>query len=167
MTQCFSKVLFPGLRVGWICANKTCINQLTRLKELTEISGNQFTQAAIFLYCQSGKYETHKRRFHKIYKKRMILALKLLKEQMPTWVKFTRPMGGYAIWLELNKCNVPEKELINKFTAQRILLNPGSDFYLSPSSSINFRISIAHTNESEIRRGIQTISNILYSINHE
>jgi len=160
----FSKILFPGLRVGWICAHKQCIQQLTRLKELTEITGNLLSQAAVFSFCDSGLYNLHKKRIHKVYKRRMSLAIKAMKEYFPSWVEYTKPMGGYTLWVFFYNTSITELEIITQLEKVGVLITPGSNFYYQSTSEINFRISIAHADEDEILVGIRKIANVLNSI---
>lgn len=160
----FSKVLFPGLRLGWITAHRDCIQQLSAFKTLTELSGNQLSQSAVYGFCKSGKYDLHKKRFHKAYKKRMTHTLKMIREYIPEEVKTSIPMGGYLIWFELPNLKLSEKELINRLLKNKILVAKGSDYYASHSDNLAFRLSIAHTDEEEITEGIKRIAQVINSI---
>ena len=157
----FSKILFPGLRLGWIIAPKECIQQLNKLKRIQELSGNLLSQAATFEFCNSGFYETHKKRIHKTYKRRMQNALSALKTYMPSNVSFTKPLGGYTLWVEVFNTNLSEKEIIAKIKNAGVLVSPGSQFYKNKKQ---FRISIAHTNEDQILKGIQIIASVLNNL---
>ncbi|MEE4198348.1 MAG: PLP-dependent aminotransferase family protein [Bacteroidales bacterium] len=158
----FSKVLFPGLRIGWIVAEKQCIDQLAAIKQVSEISGNNFTQAALAQFCKSGFYEKQLKMIHKIYRKRMYTALKILRENLTNnKVRYSKPIGGYTIWFELINLQIQEDEFIGLLQQNGVAVTPGSLSYEKDAPDIYFRISIAHRNEDEIQQGLLKIINIL------
>lgn len=158
----FSKVLFPGLRIGWIAANKALIQHLSLIKKATDISGNILNQAAMARFCNLGYYDIHLKRKHRIYKKRMLTAVKALKEHIPVDVaKYTNPLGGYTFWLSLLKRGISENEIISMLLKNKVVVSPGSRYFYVKNEDVNFRVSIAHTNEEEIRNGIKIIGNVL------
>lgn len=162
----FSKVLFPGLRIGWIVADKECIEQLSVIKQTSEISGNDFTQAALAQFCKSGFYEKQLKKMHKIYRKRMYVALKILRENLNNIkITYTKPIGGYTIWFEIANSQIKETDLIELLIQNGVAVTPGSLSYTRESSNTHFRISIAHRNEDEIKQGLLKIINILNNIN--
>ena len=158
----FSKVLFPGIRIGWIAADKECIQRLTALKRFCDISGNTVVQAVISAFCKQGYYDLHIKRMHRIYRKRMQVALKTMKEFLPPNLTWTQPLGGYTIWVHLNNSD------IDYALFQKILLNYGvavssGDYYFHSSNPKKyFRISIASLNEVEIEEGIIRLGRALY-----
>ena len=78
----FSKILFPGIRVGWIAADKECLKRLATIKRFSDISSAFPEQAALADFCQRGHYELHIKRIHKIYRKRMQVAVSALQENV-------------------------------------------------------------------------------------
>lgn len=158
----FSKVLFPGIRIGWIASNEYCTERFAEIKKTTEISMNNITQAGLELFCKKGLYEKQLKRIHSIYKKRMYIALKTLRENLINpKIEYTKPIGGYTIWFELDKDIISEKKLIEILRANGVLVTPGSNSFYTKSNNTNFRISIAHRDEEEIKRGIIQITQIL------
>lgn len=161
----FSKVLFPGLRLGWIVSNSFCTERFAEIKKASEISGNTIDQAALELFCSKGLYEIQLKRIHKVYRKRMNIALKTLREhiQNPN-VHYTKPIGGYTIWFEVGQSIISEPDLIQLMYDNDISVTPGRLSFYSSSGKTHFRISIAHRNEDEIEQGIKQIASVLNNL---
>ncbi|MBI9067622.1 MAG: PLP-dependent aminotransferase family protein [Salinivirgaceae bacterium] len=161
----YSKILFPGLRIGWISANIKAIEYLKVLKRATQITDNHLLQAALHHYCESGYLVNHLNKMHRTYRKRMTVATKLIKAYInKPGILYNLGNGGYTFWFELIDCKISEAELVKKLKENKILVTPGSNFYLNPTDSVTFRISIAHTNEDQIEKGIITLADILNNL---
>lgn len=158
----FSKVLFPGLRIGWIAADRECIRKLCAIKFSQDITSNRLSQAALNYFCREGYYELHIRRMHRIYRRRMQTALRAAKEYIPhDYFSYTSPSGGYLIWVEGKNTGLREEELIRHINKRGVAVLPGRLFFPEPSDTIGFRISIAQRDENEIEEGIKRIGNTL------
>ena len=158
----FSKVLFSGLRVAWIAADKECIQMLAALKRVGYLSGNIMDQAALNQFCRYGYYDLHIKRLHKVYRKRMQVALKAAREFVPeAMAVFTKPLGGYCMWFEVKQFRGNEAEMIKKLESHGVLVTQGSSFFPFPTEKKCFRVSIAHRNETEIEEGMKRIGQAL------
>jgi DNA-binding transcriptional MocR family regulator len=155
----FSKILFPGIRLGWIAGDKKCINRLATLKRFSDISSSLPEQAALADFCNQGYYELHIKRIHKIYRKRMILAVQTLEEKIKnknvTWIE---PNGGFTIWLTMKNINMDYEELNRIFQFYHIKVAFGKDFFPYSEKDKHLRLAIASLNEQEIVDGIQRFS---------
>lgn len=161
----FSKVLFPGLRIGWIAANRECINRLAPLKQVNDTAGNIMEQAALECYCQSGDFEIHVKRMHREYRKRMKSALSLAKQCIPSkHFNYTLPSGGYTLWVEAKNTSFTEEALIEKLLQAGVRVAPGSKFFSGKRDIACFRISIAHCNQEEIEFGFKKLGDVLTAL---
>ena len=159
----FSKALFPGLRVGWITADADCIRRLLAIKRFSDLGSGSFVQAVLHAFCQFGYYEIHLRRLHRIYRKRMEAALKAMAESMPPGVRWTRPLGGYTIWVRIPK-KTTEEEFWKAIYPFGVLASPGTYYFPRKKRSEFMRLSIASLNEVEIREGISRLGKALYNM---
>lgn len=158
----FSKVLFPGIRVGWIVAPTQLISRLGMMKQVAELSGSPLTQAAVHQFCKQGLYELHKKRLHRVYRKRMQQLLQACREFLPAnQIQYTKPDGGYLTWFTLLHPGINEDELIRLLRDARVAVSPGSRFFPCKPERVHFRLSIAHRNEEDIREGIRRIGEIV------
>lgn len=154
----FSKIISAGLRIGWIIANKVCIEQLTAIKTIFDISTNTLSQAMLERFCNNGHYELHIRKIMREFRKRMKTALKALKTYMPPdKVSWNEPLGGFLIWLKL-KIKNPDIDLEKYFISHGVSISDGRAFFLSPQPYACIRISISRCNEAEITEGIRRIA---------
>lgn len=158
----FSKVLFPGVRVGWIAADRGALVQLTALQKFSHLSGSAIEHAALELYCRRGYYENHIKRMHRVYRKRMQTALQSLSDHFTgTSVLWTRPAGGYTLWLHIAGDGADEESILRKIAAHGVLVSPGRFHYADGSQSVSFRISIGTVKEEQIKAGIRRLSEAL------
>jgi len=161
----YSKVLFPGIRLGGIVAAKDCIQRLLSIKKTTQLCGNTLIEAAMECFYRYGYYNKHIKRMRHVYRKRMQTALNALKAYMPNKISWTEPAGGHTIWLTLSSeyKNLSEfKDLLYKY---KILVSPGNYFFFSSSPNKYLRISIANSNEQEIQEGIKRLGKVIRELN--
>ena len=161
----FSKILFPGIRLGWIAADKECINRLSTLKRFSDLSSSLPVQAALADFCQQGYYELHVKKIHKIYRKRMMLASQTLNNKIKNKnVSWIEPNGGFTIWLSMQNIKQGYEELNKIFLYHKIRLALGKDFFPRPEKKKYFRLSIASLDEKEIVEGIERLSKAIKQI---
>jgi GntR family transcriptional regulator/MocR family aminotransferase len=132
------------------------------MKQVSELSGSPLTQAAVYQFCKQGFYELHKKRLHRVYRKRMQQALQACREFLPAnQIHYTKPDGGYLMWFTIPNMNLNEDELISQLLDSGVVVSPGNRFFPDKSDQVHFRLSIAHRNEDEIREGIRRIGEVV------
>src|SRR5712692_10201504 len=97
----FSKVAFPGLRVGWIVAPENVIERLRLVKQTTDLHTDQLSQATLAEFMRRGLLVKHLGRMRKVYGERLAALEEALARHMPEEARWTRPEGGMCLWLEL------------------------------------------------------------------
>lgn len=154
----FSKVLFPGLRIGWIAADRQCIDRLLPIQRAAILSGNHLDQAAVARFCRQGHYDRHIRRMHRVYRKRMQTALTAMERAMPKRnARWTRPSGGYILWVRLSGLAMEENDLVGHLRKEGVMVLPGSTHFYGEAAGPCFRLSIAHLDEAAITEGIRRL----------
>lgn len=159
----FSKTLFPGLRIGWITADKECIERLTSIKRFSDISSSKLVQIVLHEFLKRGYYDIQLKRLHRIFRKRMQLALKTMEESFPDSVCWTHPAGGYTIWVKIPK-RLNEEQMHELTSSNGIVISPGHYYFPQKKISEYFRVSIAKTDEEEIKEGITRLGKALRSL---
>jgi DNA-binding transcriptional MocR family regulator len=159
----FSKVVFSGLRVGWIAADRDCIRRLCAISRYTHLSGNTLTQAALQCFCESGGYEWHLRRLHRIYRRRMQTLLDGLDAHLPRrLVHWTRPAGGYTLWLHLKHWTADQEAgIVERLKQHDVAVSAGRDYFPVSPDGAYIRISIAKVDEPAIESGCRKLAQVL------
>lgn len=156
----FSKVVFPGLRVGWIAAPRGAVRRLTDVLQITSISGNTMAQTVAARFCAEGGFDAHLRRIHRIYRGRMRALLAGLEAHLPSEVEWTRPKGGYTTWLTLPD-RVSEKEVVAQAEAAGVRVGAGRRYFGKCPSSGQVRLSISCADEDEIGTACRRLGTLL------
>ncbi|MDU2064047.1 MAG: PLP-dependent aminotransferase family protein [Sporomusaceae bacterium] len=163
----FSKVLFPGVRIGWIAAEPECIERLMAIRSFSDLSSSMILQAAIYEFCQRGHYDRHISKMHRLFRKRMQTALVALKQYIkPEWAAWSEPNGGYLLWLKLSPLPDAAADLTALFAKQKIQISSGKYFFSSSANAVHLRLSISKLNEAEITEGIKRLALALEQIYH-
>jgi DNA-binding transcriptional MocR family regulator len=158
----FSKVLFPGLRVGWMVGRKGWIERLAALKSLSDMSTSPLVQAALLRFCESGAYDQHLRRINRIFAKRMELAVDALRSELPPErADFARPSGGYLLWLRLRGVGSDEERIAAALAKRGVAASPGRLFFAGPPPGPCLRLSISSLDEDEIAEGARRLGQAL------
>ncbi len=156
----FSKALFPGLRVGWIAADRECIRRLTAVKRYADLTSNHLAQVFMHRFCEEGHYDKHLRRLHRAYRRRLDLTLKTMKAAFPGSVTWTEPPGGYTLWVRMPE-RLSRAELEAFLEPYGVIVSAGQNYFLGAAASEHFRICIARTDEEEIREGVSRLGRAL------
>jgi DNA-binding transcriptional MocR family regulator len=159
----FSKVLFPGIRIGWVTAHEECIERLTAIRRFCDLSSSLFAQAALDRFCRDGCYDRHLKRVHRIFRRRMETALAAMDRHFPRTVTWTRPAGGYTIWIRLG-VRVDDALLRGAMTAFGVSASLGRFFFSSGKRDGHLRVSISALNEAEIVEGIERLARLLRAV---
>ena len=162
----FSKALFPGLRIGWVTADKECISRLTAIKRFSDLGSGKFVQAVLYEFLKRGYYDRQLKRMHQAFRKRLQVALKTMDDVFPHTVSWTRPTGGYTIWVKLPR-TWDEAELHSHLGRYGVVVSPGSYYFPFKKSCEYFRLSIAKRNEEEITEAITRLGKALHSLDKD
>jgi DNA-binding transcriptional MocR family regulator len=159
----FSKVLFPGLRIGFVMADAECIERLTAVKRFADLSASNLIQIALNDFCRRGCYERHIRRMHRVFRKRMQAALAAAEEHFPKQhVLWTEPAGGYLIWVSVSGRKVDDEQFEEICRRHGVVVSPGRYYYADAPLEQQFRISISMLDEDEIADGFARLGAALH-----
>jgi len=159
----FSKALFSGLRIGWITADRAAVDRLAAVKRFSDLSTSTLTQMAIDRFCRRGGYDLHLKRIHRVYRRRLLATLEEMDRRMPRGITWTRPVGGYTLWVKLPR-RIGAAELRAHLLARGVAATPGAEFFPGARTSEFMRLCIARPDEGEIRTGIRRLGEALASL---
>jgi DNA-binding transcriptional MocR family regulator len=159
----FSKALFPGIRMGWIIADRECIELLTSIRRFADLGTSKLLQVVMHHFCSSGYYDHHLKRLHRRFQRRMEHTLRVMRRVMPKGCSWTKPAGGYTIWVR-TPVTLDAASVERVFRARGVTVAPGWYFFPGARSSEYFRISISAASEKEITEGISLIAQGIRSL---
>lgn len=162
----FSKVIFPGLRVGWVAADRDVIVRLAALNRFCALSGSVLDQAIVHRFCEAGRYEAYLRRLHRVYRRRMEALLGGLARWMPRGrARWTEPSGGCTLWLTVEGGgHDDEHRLVDRAREEGVAVTPGSLFFPAPCPELlAVRLSIAKAKVHEIDEGCRRLGRAMAS----
>jgi GntR family transcriptional regulator/MocR family aminotransferase len=156
----FSKVLFPGLRLGWIVAPRPLLERLEAAKQLSDIHTSPLIQAAIFHFCQGRFLDRHLARLREEYGRRRRLLLSALERHLPRSVRWTIPHGGFTLF-----CWLPEGmdagALLQRALERGVAFTPGSVFYADGEGAHSLRLSFSSVSVSRVEEGVRRLSEVI------
>ena len=155
----FSKIISPGLRVGYIAGNQDIIRKCTVGKQSTDVHTANLNQAVVDQFLRQNLLPDHISAICAEYGAKMQLMLDEL-ESFPDGVRFTRPEGGLFIWVEL-----PEKmdaaALLPKAIEKKVAYVPGTHFCVDGGHANTLRLNFSNSTEEQIRNGMQALKEII------
>jgi 2-aminoadipate transaminase len=160
LLRSFSKIAFPGLRVGWVIGPRPLIEKLTEAKQWSDLHTDQLSQAILFRFAQSGRLERHRQRMLTAGRERLHAVLHACEKHLPREVEFTRPRGGMSLWLRL-PAPLDAGELLPRAEREGVTYLPGKYFGVSRPQPNSLRISFAGMAPDQIRSGIAVLGRIL------
>jgi 2-aminoadipate transaminase len=159
MLGSFSKIAFPGLRVGWVLGPKPLIAQLAHLKLLTDLHTDQLSQAALLRFAESGRLQRHVSAMVKAGAERLSAVLAACARHLPAGSRFTRPLGGMNVWVALPEA-LDTYELLGKAQEAGVSYLPGRYFSVSGAASNALRLSFASLPPHLIAEGLAILGDV-------
>jgi len=156
----FAKKLLPGLRIGWMAAPAELSDRLIALKQITDWSTSLLLQGALHHFCESGQLERHFKRVLPAYRERRNAMLGAMKRYFPPGVAWTRPEGGFVVWVTL-PAGIDADEVAIEARGKGVLVSRGDLFYVDGGTHGNLRLVFAQAEPADIRKGIRTLGSIL------
>jgi 2-aminoadipate transaminase len=158
----FSKILFPGLRLGWIVAGKPIIEKFVIAKQAMDLCTPPFTQAVAYEYCHRGLLDSHIEDNVKLYKKKREVMLKALDNYMPKHedIHWTKPEGGLFLWVKLPDY-IDVDQLFYDAIEENVAYVVGTAFYPDDGGKNSMRINFSYPSEEEIHEGVKRLSKVI------
>ena len=156
----FSKTLCPGIRLGWVVASKAVIERYRVLKEATDFQAGTVAQYQAATFLADYSLDEHLKTSREVYCGRRDAALAAIEQTFPDDVSFTRPQGGYFIWVEAPGINATEM-VVYAMNEIGVAYVPGESFYASDPRVDTLRLSYSQMTEDKIGEGIGRLGRLL------
>jgi 2-aminoadipate transaminase len=157
--QTFSKIISPGLRIGWISASKQVMALIERVKQATDLHTNTFCQYVITEFAKDGSLDRHIEELKVAYSERRQVMLDAMEEHFPQEVEWTRPDGGLFLWVTLPQ-GMNSAQLLNKAVEKKVAYVPGSPFYAQTKRENTMRLNFSNASPEMIVEGIRRLGQV-------
>ncbi|AEK62365.1 PLP-dependent aminotransferase family protein [Collimonas fungivorans] len=158
----FSKILTPGIRLGYVVAPRPLIEKLEQAKQATDLHTAQLTQMVVYETIKDGFLDQHIPTIRKLYSDQCDAMLDALKTYFPSGTSWTKPEGGMFIWVTLPK-HIDSTKLLAEAVEQHVAFVPGGPFYGNTPEQHTLRLSFVTVPPAKIREGIERLGKLIAS----
>ncbi|MCP2262582.1 DNA-binding transcriptional regulator, MocR family, contains an aminotransferase domain [Streptoalloteichus tenebrarius] len=156
----FSKTFASGLRVGWALAPHAVREKLVLAAESATLCPPAFTQAVVSRFLSRYDWRGQVKQFRAAYRERRDAMLSALDQHLPAGCRWTRPEGGFYVWLTVPE-GVDTKAMLPRAVTQRVAYVPGTAFYADGLGSRQMRLSYCYPTPERIREGVRRLASVL------
>jgi DNA-binding transcriptional MocR family regulator len=159
----FSKILTPGVRLGWICAHPEVLSKFIMVKQGADLQSATTAQMEVDQLLEDYDIEEHIEKIKAVYKKRKDLMIKTMEEEFPEGVTWTNPQGGLFTWVVLPE-HLNAREIAVKALEKDVAYVPGGAFFPNGGHENTFRMNYSNMPEDKIVEGIKRLGEVLREV---
>jgi len=156
----FSKVLTPGIRLGYVVAPLPLVRRLELAKQAADLHTAQLTQMVVHEVVKDGFLDQHIPTIRELYGNQCQAMLDALTEFFPSAVTWTKPEGGMFIWVTLPQ-HINSMELLDEAIKEKVAFVPGAPFYANDPETNTLRLSFVTVPPERIRHGIEILGKLI------
>ncbi|MBJ7313835.1 PLP-dependent aminotransferase family protein [Rugamonas sp. CCM 8940] len=156
----FSKVLTPGIRLGYVVAPLPLVRRLELAKQAADLHTSQLTQMVVHEVIKDGFLDRHIPQIRSLYGDQCQCMLDAMAQHFPSSVTWTKPEGGMFIWVTLPK-HINAMALLDEAIANKVAFVPGSPFYANAPETNTLRLSFVTVSPERIRTGIEILGKLI------
>jgi 2-aminoadipate transaminase len=156
----FSKILSPGVRLGWAAAPRPVLQKMNIGKQASDLCSSSIAQFFVAAYFEAGPWEDYVRSLIEIYRRRRDVMLDALAEHFPREAEWTHPEGGLFIWATLPDY-IDTTDLLARALRENVAFVPGRAAFIDGRGGSAMRLNFSGVNEDDIREGIRRIGEVV------
>jgi 2-aminoadipate transaminase len=156
----FSKILSPGVRLGWAAAPGPILQKMQIGKQGSDLCSSSISQYFVSAYFDSGPWEEYVRSLVEIYRRRRDVMLDALAEHFPREAEWTHPQGGLFIWATMPPY-LDTTDLLARTLEEHVAFVPGRAAYVDGRGGSSMRLNFSGVSEDQIREGIRCIGEVV------
>jgi 2-aminoadipate transaminase len=156
----FSKILSPGLRLGWTAAPRPVLEKLNLGKQGVDLCSSTFSQFFVVEYFRRRDWRRLLGSFRDVYRQRRDVLLEALEEHLPAEAEWTRPGGGLFIWATLPSY-IDTTDLLARALREHVAFVPGRAAYLDGRGGSSMRLNFSGVSEDDLREGVRRIGKVV------
>jgi 2-aminoadipate transaminase len=166
MIGSFSKIVSPGFRIGWICAQTNLMEKINISKQAADLHSSTFTQYILHQYLTDYDIEVHLTKLRKVYNSQKNKMIESIEKFFPEEVKFTRPEGGMFLWVTMPE-HISCRDLIDLVLPQKVAFVPGDTFFVDGTGINTMRLNYTNSPEDKIEKGIKIMGDSMKKLMSE
>jgi 2-aminoadipate transaminase len=155
-----SKTFCPGLRVGWALVPPALRDRLIMLKEAADLCTSNLTEAIAYRFFAENPWRDTIKAFREVYRERRDATLEALDDAFPSGVSWTRPTGGFYVWVTLPE-QLDAKVMLPKALGKRVAYVPGTGFYADGQGISELRLCYSSPTPERIREGVRRLAGVI------
>lgn len=163
MLGSFSKVVAPGLRLGWICAPEDVMERIIVAKQASDLHANYLSQRIVHQYLLDHDIDEHIAGIKEAYKHQRDVMISSIEEHFPPEVRFTRPEGGMFLWVTLPE-GVSALRLFDLAGGEHVAFVPGAAFYVDEGGKNTLRLNFTNSTADQIEEGIKRLARVIKTL---
>jgi DNA-binding transcriptional MocR family regulator len=156
----FSKILSPGMRVGWVCAPRRVVERLVLMKQASDLHSPSINQVAMHRAAEAV-FDAQVEKLIGAYRQRRDGLLGTLEAKMPSDVSWSRPDGGMFVWVTLPEGSDATALLARSVKEARVAFVPGNAFFADGSGRNTLRLSFTLADQRVVSEGIPRLAKLL------
>lgn len=155
----FSKVLSPGIRLGWLLAERGLIEKYESAKECADLQASTLTQMVVDTYLEHNDLDANIRRLNDLYRGRRDRMLALLASEFPEGSRWTHPCGGLFLWVTMPE-GIDTDALLPTMAAHKAAYIPGRTFFADGNERRCLRLNYSNASEEDMTRGMTIMGQV-------
>jgi len=159
----FSKIVAPGIRLGWVVAGEEVMDKLVTAKQASDLHSNYLAQRMVHRFLTEYDIEEHLNKIKSMYRRQRDVMVNSIEKYFPEGVTCTKPEGGMFLWVTLPE-GVSSMELFDLAIKENVAFVPGEAFYADDPEINTMRLNFSNSDEKSIVEGIKRLSNALEKI---
>jgi 2-aminoadipate transaminase len=156
----FSKILSPGIRLGWVVAPPPVLEKINLGKQAADLCTSTLSQLMVQAYFEHSRWRDYVEALTELYRDRRDTMLDALAEFFPREAEWTRPQGGMFIWATLPDF-IDTTDLLARALRENVAFVPGSGAYLDGRGRSSMRLNFSASGGDDIREGIRRIGEVI------
>ncbi len=156
----FSKIVSPGVRLGWLVAPEPLMEKILVAKQAADLHTSYFVQCLVYQYMTDNDVEEHIKLIRESYGRQCQAMINSIKEYFPPGVTHTRPEGGMFLWAALPD-GLSSRQLLDIAVKDKVIFVPGDPFYVNKKDTNTMRLNFSCADEKMIRTGIERLGSAI------
>lgn len=163
MLKTFSKILFPGMRMGWLVAETSTTDKIVMLKQSVDLCTPSFNQLILAEYIKKGKMKQTIEKAIQCYRPKCETMLNSLDRHMPEEVKWSKPSGGMFLWLKLPE-GIDTKDIFQTALEHNVAYVIGHPFHCDNSGGNTLRLNFSFPTLEQIEAGVERMGTMIREV---